>query len=79
MATAGKVVQRTADMSGTTAIAGDGTYEVLTEIRDLLHGTSDTLERIVNNQDEIILLLGKLLDVTAGEEPSKRKRSALTD
>ena len=43
--------------------------ELLTEIRDELHGTSDTLQRIVNNQDEMIQLLGALLDVTAGVEP----------
>ncbi len=51
----------------------------LTEIRDLLHATSETLERIVNNQDEIILLLGALLDVTAGDQPPSRTRSARTD
>jgi hypothetical protein len=64
-----KVLQPIADASGSTAIAADGAYEVLTEIRDELRGTSDRLERIVNNQDEIIGLLGVLLDVTAGDEP----------
>jgi hypothetical protein len=53
-----KVLQRIADSSGSTAIAADGAYEVVTEIRDELHGTSDALERIVNNRDEIIRLLG---------------------
>lgn len=64
-----KVLQRIADASGSTAIAADRAYEVLAEIRDELRGTSDKLERIVNNQDEIIGLLGALLDVTAGDEP----------
>jgi len=68
MATGNKVIQRNPDTSGTTAIAGDRTYEVLSEIRDLLHATSETLERIVNNQDETILLLGALLDLTAGNQ-----------
>jgi lipid A disaccharide synthetase len=79
MATDENVLQLTADTSGTTAIAGAGTHEILTEIRDLLHATSETLERIVNNQDEIILLLGALLDVTAGDQPTSRTRSARTD
>jgi hypothetical protein len=79
MANDEKVLQRTAESLGTTAMAGDRTYEVLTEIRDLLHATSDALERIVNNQDETILLLGKLLDLAAGEEPPSRERSAGTD
>jgi hypothetical protein len=78
MATDENVLQLTADTSGTTAIAGAGTHEVLTEIRDILHATSETLERIVNNQDEIILL-GALLDVTAGDQPPSRTRSARTD
>jgi hypothetical protein len=69
MGTDEEVLQRIAAASGTTAIAADGAYECLTEIRDELHGTSEQLERIVNNQDEIIRLLGALLDVTAGQEP----------
>jgi hypothetical protein len=79
MATGRKLLQRTADMSGTTAIAWDGRYEVLTEIRDLLHATSDTLERVVNDQDETILLLGALLDITAGDRAPSRNRSTRTD
>jgi hypothetical protein len=69
MAADEKVLERIADSSGSTAIAADGAYELLTEIRDELQGTSEQLERIVNNQDEMIRLLGTLLDVTAGAEP----------
>lgn len=69
MATDEKLLQRIADSSGSTAIAAEGAYDVLTDIRDELKGTSDTLERIFNNQDEIIRLLGALLDATAGDEP----------
>jgi hypothetical protein len=69
MVTDEDVLQRIAAASGSTAIAADGAYELLTEIRDELHGTSDRLERIVDNQDEMIRLLGALLDVTAGDEP----------
>ena len=63
------VLLRIAAASGSTAIAADGAYALLTEIRDELQGTSEQLERIVNNQDEMIRLLGALLDVTAGAEP----------
>jgi predicted CopG family antitoxin len=64
-----KLLGRIADSTGSTAIVTDGAYSALTDIRDELRGTSDVLERIVNNQDEMIRLLGALLDVTAGDEP----------
>ena len=69
MATDEMLLQRIADSSGSTAIATAGATDVLIEIRDVLVGTSDLLERIVNNQDEMIRLLGALLDVTAGDVP----------
>jgi hypothetical protein len=69
MATDEKSLERIADSSGSTAIAADGATDALTEIRDELQGTSEQLERIVNNQDEMIRLLGVLLDVTVGDEP----------
>jgi CHASE3 domain sensor protein len=64
-----KVLQRIADSSGSTAIAAEGAKDVLTEIHDELQGTSEQLEKIVNDQDEMIRLLGALLDVTVGDEP----------
>jgi hypothetical protein len=70
MATDEEVLQRIAAASGSTAVAADGSYALLTEIRDELQGTSEQLERIVNNQDEMIRLLGTLLDITAGAEPA---------